>query len=129
MSDAHDLSGAWAGIFSYPDLLPPTRFEAMLRDHDGAITGETAEPDHECPGQMLYAVLEGKRQGHLVRFTKTYDDLRHAADVVHYQGAIQADGDEIEGRWEIPGIWSGSFLMIRGSRATEAAREEVGEEA
>lgn len=38
-----DLSGRWSGIFSYPRLLPPTPFDAELRDHLGTLLGETFE--------------------------------------------------------------------------------------
>lgn len=125
---AHDLSGQWTGLFSYPRLLPPTHFEAVLRDHGGAIAGETSEPDLTNPGQTLHAVIDGDRAGSDVRFTKIYDDLRRATDVVHYRGTIEPSGDEIEGTWEIAGVWSGTFLMIRGSGAAATIEREVIEE-
>jgi hypothetical protein len=128
MSTDLDLSGEWTGFFNYPRLLPPTNFTASLRDHGGALAGETAEPDLHNPGNVLHAVIDGTRDGSEVSFTKIYDDLLHAADVVHYRGTVQAGGDEIEGSWDIPGVWSGTFLMIRGAGAAETIEREVTEE-
>ena len=130
MSDpAEDLTGEWTGIFNYPYRFPSTQFQASLRDHGGLISGVTIEPDLEPQGDggTLHAVLEGSREGSLVRFTKTYDDLRHAADVIHYEGQVDQSGDEIAGHWTIPGMWSGTFLMIRASRTDEKAARRVSE--
>src|SRR3546814_6756133 len=44
-----------------------------------------------------------------------YDEAEGGYDVVHYDGALHADGIEIEGQWQIAGIWSGTFLMIRAT--------------
>jgi hypothetical protein len=48
-----DLSGRWTGVYFYPvdaefnpyDDLPPTPFEAQIRDASGEVTGSTLEPD------------------------------------------------------------------------------------
>jgi hypothetical protein len=44
---------------------------------------------------------------------------------------VSGDGMEIEGRWRIPGIWSGKFLMVRSRGKEESvvrkAFEPVGE--
>jgi hypothetical protein len=126
---ANDLTGDWTGIFNYPYRLPPTQFEAALRDHGGLISGVTTEPDlmPGGDGSTLQALIEGTREGSLVRFTKTYDDLQLAPDVVHYEGQVDPAGDEIAGHWTIPGEWSGTFLMIRAARAEagETRRTEV----
>jgi hypothetical protein len=123
-----DLTGDWTGIFNYPRLLPSTPFEATLRDHVGLISGVTTEPDLMPGGRgdTLHAVIEGRREGGLVHFTKTYDDLSLVPDVVHYEGHVDPSGDEIAGRWTIPGEWSGTFLMIRasGAKAEETLRTE-----
>jgi hypothetical protein len=124
----HDLSGHWTGIFNFPSLLPPGPFEAVIRDIAGAISGVTTEPGcmFDPPGTILDAVLDGSRDGALVAFRKIYsDELR--PDVVHYQGHIQPGGDEIQGEWAIAGDWSGTFLMVRGSKAAAAAERRVGE--
>lgn len=34
-------------------------------------------------------------------------------DTVAYEGIVTNDGDEITGRWDIPGEWSGTFIMTR----------------
>ncbi|HEX8223606.1 MAG TPA: hypothetical protein VF605_07300 [Allosphingosinicella sp.] len=125
-----DLSGRWTGMFNYPGPFPPVGFEAELRDLGGSITGTVSEPDEDPygTGGTLHAVVEGSRQGSAVTFSKMYDDAERMPEPVFYSGTIQPDGNEISGRWEIAGQWSGTFLMVRHPGAAEAAEEEAGEE-
>ena len=124
----HDLSGQWSGIYTYPSLYPPNTFEATIRDAGGVITGVIAQPGEffEPAGLVQHSVIEGSREGSILRFVKIYDDLNRPTP--HYHGVIQPGGDEIEGEWTIPGDWSGTFLMIRGSKAGQAEERKVGEE-
>ena len=133
MSDeaaGHDLSGLWHGFYNRPNGKPPNQFEAVIRDADGLLSGLTTETGEteDCAGQILHAVIEGRRIGASVHFEKRYDYLPRAHYVIHYDGMLQAGGDEIEGEWTIPGDWSGTFLMIRGGRADEAIERKVSEE-
>ena len=123
----YDLSGEWSGIFNYPSQFPPNTFEATIRDAGGLISGVITQPREffEAPGAPQQAVIEGSREGSLLRFVKIYDDLSRPTP--HYRGAIQPGGDEIEGEWTIPGDWSGTFLMIRGGKAEVEVEVEVGE--
>ena len=124
----YDLTGEWTGIYNYPALYPPNAFEASIRDTDGMITGVTRQRREivEAPGGPQHAVIEGTRQGGLVRWVKMYDDLTRATP--HYSGRIQPGGDEIEGEWHIPGNWSGTFLMVRARKANAAEQRKVSEE-
>ena len=117
--DAIDLSGRWSGIYNYPRLYPPNMFEAVIRDTAGLITGIITQPGEffEPAGTVQHAVIEGSREGSSLRFVKVYDDLTRPTP--HYHGVVQPGGDEIEGEWTIPGDWSGTFLMIRGSQAQD----------
>ena len=123
----HDLSGQWSGIYNYPARYPPNSFEATIRDLGGLITGEISQPGEffEAPGTVQHAMIEGSREGSILRFVKIYDDLSRPTP--HYSGTVQPGGDEISGEWTIPGDWSGTFLMIRGSRAGEKADKRVSE--
>lgn len=125
-----DLSGRWSGFYSYPDGGPPNAFEAELRESAGVLTGTTTElADSGAQyGQPLHAVLDGRREGAMVQFLKMYDGVSEDHDVVRYEGTLDSDGNEIEGRWTIPGIWFGSFLMVRHSGAREEIEEKIGEE-
>lgn len=129
MSDEaeYDLSGQWSGVFNYPSLYPPNTFEATIRDAGGLVTGLIIQPREffEGAGPPQQAVIEGSRTGSTLSFIKIYDDLSRATP--HYRGTIQPGGDEIEGEWTIPGDWSGTFLMIRGSRAGEAIERRISE--
>lgn len=117
----HDLTGEWSGIYNYPALYPPNNFEASIRDAGGIITGVIRQPGEffEQAGIHQHAVIEGSREGNLVRWVKVYDDLNRPTP--HYQGTVHPDGDEIDGTWHIPGNWSGTFLMVR--RRKEQAKE------
>ena len=130
MSADLDLSGDWAGFFNYPSARPAVNFEAVLRDVDGRLTGTSTEIS-DMPtsfGALLHAVLDGQREGSSVSFLKMYEDADEEYDVVRYTGTVDAGGDEIAGQWEIPGVWSGTFLMIRAAGAAETIEREVTEE-
>jgi hypothetical protein len=122
------LTGHWTGLYNYPDGGPPVPFEAVLHESSGCITGTTTETSDllDRHGEILHAVIDGRREGGTVRFLKMYeadDDY----DVVHYEGTVHPDGDEIDGRWEIPGVWAGTFLMIRAAGTMEERVIEVEE--
>ena len=122
---SRDLSGKWSGIFNYPHTNPPTAFEADIADLGGSIVGTIHEPDLYSvpPGALIAAAIDGHRDGSKVRFSKFYDDSEGYADMVVYAGVLSDDGCEISGRWDIPGVWSGSFLMIRPAAAPVAVEE------
>ncbi|MGR6330748.1 hypothetical protein ACU5AX_16930 [Sphingomonas sp. XXL09] len=130
MADPLDVTGSWDGIFSYPRAMPPNGFRCELREHAGRISGETQERRDTGPdrGTTIRALLDGVRQGRSVRFTKRYDSPDLAYYAVVYDGALAADGDEISGRWDIAGHWSGSFIMVRQQRRGVAAKRTVAEE-
>jgi hypothetical protein len=122
-----DLSGEWSGIYNYPSQFPPNNFEATIRDSGGIITGVISQPGEFFETVATqHAVIEGRRHGSQLSFVKMYDDLARVA--VHYEGAIQPGGDEIEGRWTIPGNWSGTFLMMRGAKASQAEEWRLSED-
>ena len=124
-----DLSGRWTGLYNYPGPFPPVSFEAELRELGGSIGGTMSEPDEEHGGGgTLHAVVDGSRQGSAVTFTKIYEDAERMPEPVFYSGTVQPDGNEISGHWDIPGHWSGTFLMVRTPDAAEAAEAQVGEE-
>ncbi len=47
--------------------------------------------------------------------------------VVHYTGSIAPDGNEINGQWNVPGVWSGTFIMIRKPGKAEEVERETAE--
>jgi hypothetical protein len=77
---------------------------------------------------VLNAMIDGVRSGNSVQFTKVYEpvDGGRPRGPVLYDGLLNADATEIDGRWRIPGNWSGTFMMIRSSGP--AAAEEVARE-
>jgi hypothetical protein len=127
-----DLSGFWDGIYSYPRKLAPVSFAADLKETGGWLTGTTRETlaSGSAGGQTLNAILQGRRSGSSVQFLKLYDDSIPGYDSVAYEGAVSADGTEIDGRWTAIGNWSGTFLMIRSQGVAESrsktAQERLG---
>ncbi len=122
-----DLSGKWSGIFNYPHSNPPTAFEADIADLGGAFVGTVHEPDlfSTPPGALIAAAIDGHRDGAKVTFSKFYDESEGYSDMVVYAGALSEDGCEISGRWDIPGVWSGTFLMIRPAAVAPASERAV----
>lgn len=131
MSDPLDLTGAWTGIYSYPRALPTNGFVAMLRESGGLITGETTERSpsahSDYGGDEARAYVDGRRDGVAVHFTKHYDAAHRVGTPVLYQGTISPDGDEITGRWDMPGNWSGTFIMTREARCEAEVERRRGE--
>jgi hypothetical protein len=119
------LTGVWDGLFSYPRNLPAVPFTAVILEIGSAISGSIHEqPTHgRSAGQTLTAAIEGEHIGSMVRFLKTYDPAHKTHGLpIRYEGVLTPDGDEIEGRWTIPGNWSGKFLMMRSGRRQAVAR-------
>jgi hypothetical protein len=119
-----NLTGVWNGLYTYQDGRS-TSFVATLIESGGSLSGTIHEPDTAGGGATLFAGLAGSRRGAAVDFTKTYDkpDRLHRNPVV-YEGALNGEATEIEGRWTIVKVWSGKFLMIRsGGRTVQAERK------
>ena len=126
MTEKLNLTGVWQGLYSYPQALAPVAFTATLLD-SGWLSGsihEIAIGDDDLPVQV-FATLLGRREGWAVQFDKTYDGQKGWSHAVGYTGALNEDATEIQGRWSIPGVWSGKFLMIRPEGARAALLREV----
>jgi hypothetical protein len=110
-----NLTGAWSGLYSYPHGGSPVSFAATLTEISGWLSGAIEEVATAGParGQTIRATVQGRRTGSAITFLKSYDDLPPGYDTVHYAGEVNHDATEIDGRWTIPGSWSGKFLMIR----------------
>ena len=130
-SSAQSLTGVWHGIYSYPIARAPVSFVATLIESGSAVTGTMHEP---CavggsPNDVLYATLLGSRRDSAVAFMKTYDGVNPHYGTVAYEGTLSRDGTEIEGRWIVPGNWSGKFLMVRSAGKAETVSRSVFERA
>jgi hypothetical protein len=127
-ASATNLTGVWDGIYSYPSRGKSVTFVASLIENGSWLTGSTHEPcvGGNCPADTLYATLAGSRWGSAVTFVKTYDCAGpHFQNPVNYEGTLNQDGTEIEGRWVIRQVLTGRFLMIRSTgKAETVAREK-----
>jgi hypothetical protein len=125
--DGLDLSGVWDGLFSYPSRRPPVMFVATLSESGAWLNGVIEEVATSGPskGQKLSATVQGRRAGRSVSLLKTYDRVFGGYDSVHYEGEINADATEIEGRWAIVDRLAGTFLMIRSDGGRDAAERRA----
>jgi hypothetical protein len=113
-AEKRNLTGVWNGLYTYRDGRS-TSFVATLIESGGSLSGTTHEPDTRgTPGAVLYATLTGARSDLAVTFVKTYErpDIFHRSSV-RYEGVLNGENTEIEGRWTIMRFWSGKFLMVR----------------
>ena len=129
-ADAQNLTGVWQGLYTYPNG-ESASFVATLIDSSGALSGSTHEPCARAVSSngTLYATLAGNRNGSAVSFRKIYDGRVPHYHAVDYAGTLNADATEVEGRWVIPGVWSGKFLMIRPARKEESVERKVAQRA
>jgi hypothetical protein len=128
-SQAKNLTGVWNGLYSYPDGVSVS-FVATLIESGSSLTGSTHEPSMLGNGNTANATLAGARLASSVTFVKTYDraELLYR-DPVDYDGILNGDATEIEGRWSIRATWSGRFLMIRATGRTKALALKAAERA
>jgi hypothetical protein len=121
------LTGVWQGTYTYPSGGPTVPFTATLIEAGHLVSGSVHEP---CamfgnPNEVLFATLHGTRQGSSVGFVKAYDGSNPNYRSVNYEGTVNGDATEIEGRWKVRADWSGRFLMIRsGDQPAEVAERE-----
>ncbi|MGY4572374.1 hypothetical protein [Bradyrhizobium sp. USDA 3256] len=120
-----NLTGVWDGSYVQPSGM--VTFLATLIDAGGALGGSVTEPCvmPGCPISTHNASLAGHRSGSAVSFVKRYEPPGYGYDTVHYEGAVNADATEIDGRWSIRGTaFSGNFLMVRSTGPAQAVTAE-----
>jgi hypothetical protein len=126
-AESRNLTGVWNGLYSYASGLSVS-FVATLIDSGSALSGATHEPNvlGTGPGGTLTALLSGGRQDSAIAFVKTYDEAapQHYYYPVSYEGVLNGDATEIEGRWRIGDGTSGKFLMIRSEGKTVAVEKK-----
>jgi hypothetical protein len=125
------LTGVWDGTYTQPGVGIVT-FLATLIETGGALGGNVTEPcaTPGCPLSTHNASIAGHRSGSTVSFIKRYEPPGYGYNTVSYEGTVNADATEIDGRWRLPGTTtSGTFLMIRSTQPAEsvATEEQAGE--
>ena len=116
-----NLTGVWDGTFVQPQVGMVT-FLATLIDSGGALGGNVTEPciRPSClVGGTHTASIAGHRSGSAVSFFKRYEPPGYGYDKVVYEGSVNADATEIDGRWRLPGL-SGTFLMVRSTKPAQS---------
>jgi hypothetical protein len=120
-----DLTGVWTGTFLQQGAV--VTFLATLIETGGALGGNVTEPcmAFGCPLSTHNASIAGHRSGGAVSFVKNYEPPGYGYDTVSYEGSVNADATEIDGRWRLPGsALSGTFLMIRSSKPAQSVATE-----
>ena len=114
------LTGVWHGLYTYANGATVS-FVATLIESGSSLTGSTHEPSMLGGGGTANAMLAGSRDARAVAFVKTYACGGPIySNPVHYDGTLNGDATEIEGRWSIRPILSGKFMMIRSTGKAEA---------
>ena len=122
---SQNLTGVWTGRYFYPRELAPVSFVATLIETAARLTGMTHEPAGPATDAVIYATLQGQRDGNAVSFVKTYDKAALNVEPIDYSGILNGDATEIEGSWRIDENWSGKFLMIREPGKVAAVARKV----
>jgi hypothetical protein len=120
------LTGVWDGTYTQPGVGIVT-FLATLIESGGALGGSVTEPcaTAGCPLSTHNASIAGHRSGSAVSFVKRYEPPGYGYNTVSYEGTVNAEATEIDGRWKVPGTsTSGTFLMVRSTRPEEAIAAE-----
>lgn len=122
-----NLSGMWQGLYSYSDGYS-VPFVATLLQIGESLSGTIDEPrsDGGPSDQRMVAKVDGTRNGAMLNFTKRYDGTNASYDrPVLYEGNVNADATEIDGRWTIERYSSGRFLMTRAGARREAVTRKL----
>jgi hypothetical protein len=122
-----NLTGIWHGLYSYPKYLDPVYFVATIISYGSSFSGtnhEAAEGWANAPLE-LFASLDGSVAAAVVSFTKQYDGTGGWVHAVSYAGDLRDDDNEISGRWQVSGAWSGPFMMLRGTGVTETTARKA----
>jgi hypothetical protein len=122
-----NLTGVWDGTFVQPQVGMVT-FLATLIESGGALGGNVTEPCSApgCPMGVHNASIVGHRSGSAVSFVKRYEPPGYGYDTVSYEGSVNADATEIDGRWRLRGTaLSGTFLMVRSTKPAQSIASEV----
>jgi hypothetical protein len=122
----HSLTGVWDGTYTQPGVGIVT-FLATLIETGGALGGSVTEPcaTPGCPLSTHNASIAGHRSGSAVSFIKRYEPPGYGYNTVSYEGTVNADATEIDGRWRLPGTTtSGTFLMVRSTQPVESVATE-----
>ncbi|HVZ03673.1 hypothetical protein [Hyphomicrobium sp.] len=117
------LTGVWDGTYTHPRGI--VTFLATLIESGGALAGNVTEPctSPACPLSTHNASIAGHRSGSAVSFVKRYEPPGYGYGTVFYEGTVNAEATEIDGRWRLPGM-SGTFLMVRSTRPAESVVAE-----
>jgi hypothetical protein len=121
-----NLTGVWDGTYLQPRVGIVT-FVATLIETGGALAGDVTEPcmTPGCPLSTHNASIAGHRSGSAVSFVKRYEPPGYGYDKVSYEGFVNAEATEIDGRWMVPGTtFSGTFLMVRSTKTAQSVATE-----
>ena len=121
-----NLTGVWDGTYVQPQAGIVT-FVATLTESAGALAGDVTEPCMMpgCPLGTHDASIAGHRSGGAVAFVKRYEPPGYGYSTVSYEGLVNADATEIDGRWRLPGTaFSGTFPMVRSTKTAQSVVTE-----
>ena len=119
------LTGVWDGTYTQAGAGIVT-FLATLIETGDALGGSVTEPCvmPSCPFSLHNASIAGHRSGSAVSFVKRYEPPGYGYDKVSYEGAVNADATEIDGRCgECASAWAATWCSChRCSHPAPCAR-------
>lgn len=133
MSAHNDMSGFWTGEYRYSSDPLTVRFSASLQESDGVLSGFILEPNTFIlnDSDEAHAVIDGKRLGHGVIFTKLYTTpIDETQPPLLYQGSVNGDFTRVVGVWHFTARsqLTGSFTMSRVTGAASRAAVDTASE-
>ena len=129
MTKRSSLTGSWSGAYRYPrGSQTEVVFNAQIEEIAGSFTGAIQEPNSMGTiDAVVTSDIDGVRSGSSVRFVKFYDGSGEQHHAVHYLGTVNAALTRIEGEWNIPNDWGGTFFMTRDDDGEAVEAEERAE--
>lgn len=120
MSDPREMSGVWYGRYTSNAGDQDNGFIAVLEEAGGIFSGSISEPD--ARGGIRNASVAGRRSSGLIQFVKQYRGrFSHA---VFYEGQVDDQGTEANGKWRIDDGTNGGFSMQREKFSIEELEAE-----
>ena len=115
-AQAKDMSAEWAGAYGYEDGRAAVFFSLDVSQNGRTIKGYIKEVQtfgSQTGDNSLRANIAGTIDGHVVKFTKTYDGSGGQSHSVSYNGTLVRDGDQLFmfGTWHI-GSDVGSWFAV-----------------
>ena len=117
-----NLTGVWDGTFVQPQVGMVTFLATLIEFRRRARRKRDRTLHHaRLPIEHPQRFDCGSSIRHAVSFVKRYEPPGYGYNTVSYEGLVNAEATEIDGRWRLPGTTlSGTFLMVRSTKPAQS---------